>query len=41
MEWAGADIFPVKDALEMVLVFDDTGNILYGNDAAVKELGYE
>lgn len=41
MEWAGGNIFPVKDALEMVLVFDNTGNILYANDAAVEELGYE
>lgn len=41
MEWAACEMFPVKDALEIVLIFDKTGKILYGNDAAEKKLGYE
>ena len=29
-------LFPVKDALEMVLIFDGAGEISYANDAAEK-----
>ena len=31
-DWTGA--FPVEDALEMVLMFDGTGEITYANAAA-------
>ena len=34
-------LFPVKDALEMVLIFDGAGEISYANDAAEKELEYD
>ena len=30
----GIGIFPAEDALEMVLMFDGTGRILYANAAA-------
>ena len=34
-------VFPIEDALEMVLMFDRTGRISYANAAARKKLGYE
>ena len=34
-------IFPVKDALEMVIMFDRSGKIVYANDAAEVKLEYE
>ena len=34
-------IFPVKDALEMIIIFDRTGKISYANDAADRKLEYE
>ncbi len=37
-DWTGA--FPVEDALEMVLMFDGTGEIAYANAAARSRLGY-
>ena len=36
----GIGIFPAEDALEMVLMFDGTGRILYANAAACDKLGY-
>ena len=41
MEQNGGSIFPVWDALEMVIIFDRTGKITYANDAAEKKLEYE
>lgn len=41
MEQNGGSIFPVEDALEMVIMFDRTGKITYANDAAEKKLEYE
>lgn len=41
MEQADCSIFPVKDALEMILMFDRTGRIVYANDAAEKKLEYK
>ncbi len=41
MEQVECGIFPVKDALEMVLMFDRTGRIVYANDAAQKKLEYK
>lgn len=40
MEQADDSIFLVKDALEMVIIFDSLGNITYANDAAIKKLEY-
>ena len=40
MEPCGYGVFPVKDALEIVLVFDQSGEILYANTEAEKNLGY-
>lgn len=34
-------IFPVENALEMILMFDRTGEIFYGNIAAAQKLAYE
>lgn len=34
-------IFPMDDALEMILVFDQKGTITYANAAAKKNMGYE
>ena len=34
-------IFPTEDALEMILMFDSAGKILYANDMAHKKLEYE
>lgn len=34
-------IFPIKDALEMIFIFDGAGIISYANDMAVKKLEYE
>ena len=34
-------IFPVKDALEMVIMFDRSGKIVYANDAAEVKLEYD
>lgn len=36
----GIGTFPAEDALEMVLMFDREGTILYANDAAHRKLGY-
>ncbi|MCI9337749.1 MAG: PAS domain-containing protein [Lachnospiraceae bacterium] len=36
--WIG--VFPVEDALEMILIFDGTGEIVYANAAARNKLGY-
>lgn len=41
MEATKNDIFPIEDALEMVLMFDGSGKISYANAAAMKELEYE
>lgn len=41
MEQSGNCIFPMEDALEMILMFDQTGTISYGNTAARKRLEYE
>lgn len=41
MEAAKNYIFPIEDALEMVLMFDGNGKISYANAAAMKELEYE
>ncbi len=35
------DLFPIENALEIVLIFDRTGKITYVNDTARKKLGYE
>ena len=34
-------VFPIEDALEMILVFDYAGKITYANGAAMKKLEYE
>lgn len=36
----GLGMFPAEDALEMVLMYDRAGTILYANDAARRKLGY-
>ncbi len=41
MELGQGDIFPIENALEMILVFDRTGLISYANNAAKKKLEYE
>ncbi|MCM1136219.1 MAG: ATP-binding protein [Clostridium sp.] len=41
MEQSGDSIFPVEDALEMILTFDETGRISYANAEAEKNLEYE
>lgn len=41
MEPCDCGIFPVKDALEMIIIFDRTGKITYVNDEAEKKLEYE
>lgn len=41
MREGGEGIFPVKEALEMVIFFDRTGKITYANDAAEIKLEYE
>ncbi len=41
MEQCNSDLFPVKYALEMVILFDKAGKIIYANDAAEKNLSYE
>ena len=33
-------IFPIDEALEMILIFDSAGTILYVNDSAIKKLQY-
>jgi len=35
------EIFPIEDALEMVLMFDRSGTISYANNAAKKKLEYD
>ena len=40
MEQVKADIFPMEEALEMILVFDRSGNISYINEAARQKLEY-
>lgn len=41
MEQREGCIFPIEDALEMILMFDRTGKISYGNATAKKKLEYE
>lgn len=41
MEQREVRIFPIEDALEIILMFDRTGRISYGNDTARKKLEYE
>lgn len=41
MKQCNNDLFPVKDALEMVILFDKAGKIIYANDAAENNLSYE
>lgn len=41
MKQIGEDIFPMEDALEMILMFDRSGNISYVNAAARQKLEYE
>lgn len=41
MEQTDDSIFLVKDALEMVIIFDSLGKITYANDAAVRKLEYD
>ena len=41
MEWSEIDRFPIGDALEMIFIFDRTGNIFYANAAAKSKLEYE
>lgn len=41
MEQRGNCIFPMEDALEMILMFDQTGTISYANATARKKLEYE
>lgn len=41
MEQSEGSIFPIEDALEMILMFDQTGRISYGNDTARNKLEYE
>lgn len=41
MEQRGNGIFPMEDALEMILMFDQTGTISYANATARKKLEYE
>lgn len=41
MEQYNSDLFPVKYALEMVILFDKAGKIVYANDAAENNLSYE
>ena len=36
-----SNLFPIENALEMILVFDQKGVISYANDAARKKLEYE
>lgn len=38
---SGTCVFPMEDALEMILMFDRTGRISYANAAARSKLGYE
>lgn len=41
MELGKECIFPIEDALEMILMFDQTGKISYANDAARQKLEYD
>lgn len=41
MEQSRDLIFPIEDALEMVLMFDEAGKISYANEAARQKLEYE
>ena len=41
MEPCEYGVFPVKDALEIVLIFGQSGEILYANTEAEKNLGYQ
>ncbi len=40
MEQIDFGIFPAEDALEMILVFDGKGTIIYANAVAREKLGY-
>ncbi len=41
MELGKECIFPIEDALEMILMFDQTGKISYANNAARQKLEYD
>lgn len=41
MEKREDSIFPIEEALEMILIFDCAGKISYANAAAKKKLGYD
>lgn len=41
MEHNGGYIFPIEDALEIILMFDQSGKITYANGAAKKKLEYQ
>jgi len=41
MGLSNSDIFPIEDALEMIIMFDQRGIISYANNAAKKKLEYE
>lgn len=41
MEQKGGYVFPVEDALEMILVFDGAGKISYANETAKRKLEYK
>ena len=41
MEQREESIFPIEEALEMILVFDHAGKISYANAAARQKLGYD
>lgn len=41
MEQSDCSIFPIEDALEMILMFDGTGRVSYANAEARKNLGYQ
>lgn len=41
MEQMDGYLFPMEDALEMILLFDQTGNIIYANRSAKAKLEYQ
>ena len=41
MEQNGSCIFPADDAIEIIIMFDRTGEITYVNTAARQKLEYE
>ncbi len=40
MDWSADCAFPIDDALEIIFIFDQIGNIVYANDSAKKKLEY-